>query len=202
MKKITLLFGIIILLGAGCNSNSSKINSQNNGVNNVDEKIPINNEIQHLGFTKYTFPDDGFNIFLPNQPERHELGINSGGINKIKYYSATSNEKFVKYLILISILDDKILSEESVDAFLDNLLKSQLAQHNEPVMIDDQHITFKALKASQYTFSSLNLNGDRIIYKHLSFISKGKPFTLEIIFSDSYESNTYWDEFINSIELQ
>ena len=181
----------------------SGYNTQKNLQNfKVTEKIDVENNLVAFGFTKYNFSEDNLDIYFPQAPKKQEVEVNIEEFKKNRYYTALSQNESVRYLVMAAILDQKILSQESRDAWLKNLLESKIANHKSPEIKDDQYVQFKGMKSRLYSFTSKNESGDIIRYKTIAFIYNGKPFELEIIYPADYGGNLYWNEFIESIELK
>jgi hypothetical protein len=208
-----ILFVAIFLLGSlfyGTRLNSSHLwlNEEDNSfIENNKTTILVADRITIPKFIRYSGEGSGFNfsiLFPTTDPKIYDLDLEVGYIKSYQAQDIINLEenKFVQYSVFFFTIPGgkKILSAESIKAYLTNYPESKSASSN-GILTKKEMTTFKGFPAIEYVFSD-EMHGVKMIHKGIAFIVKGIPIDLSIVYTNiTSESNVHYNDYIRSFSL-
>ena len=208
-----ILFVAVLLLGSlfhgmRLNFNHQELNQENNRLTeNNGTTILVADRITIPKFIRYSGEGSGFNfsiLFPTIDPKIYDLDLEVGYIKSYQAQDIINSEenKFVQYSVFFFTMPGgkKILSTESIRAYLTNYPESKNAQNN-GTLTKKEMIAFKGFPAIEYVFS-YELHGVEMVNKGLAFIVEGIPIDLSVVYTNTIpESNVYCNDYIRSFAL-
>jgi hypothetical protein len=163
--------------------------------------IKVTRELQDAldGATKiYTSKQDAFSVTMPSVPNVIERRV--ADIENIRTYQAESQNSTVQYFVHVGVFDTKILSEESIRAYLNRTPIGRLVVANESRIVKNAATTFRGFDAQEYEYTS-TYEGIEVINKGITFIIDGDSMSLTMMYPKGVEPKLKFDDFIKTFEL-
>ena len=172
-----------------------------NALNEMSEKDIKKEFIEKINNAsiKFTSKIDGFAITFPSTPRR--LVIDNYSDFTVVNYQSLSNDEFVQYNVSLNIFKyQKILSDESQKAFLENHLAGRLVIAEEAKVIENRLGVFKGFNSNFYKYSHHH-EGIEIISEGVVFLVDGDSISLTCVYPKSISPVHNLNDFKTSFEL-
>lgn len=158
------------------------------------------------GFVKYSNTEVGFDfsvLFPTSDTERFDLDLGEVFIKSFQapHVIDLKQSKSAQYSVFFSMpKGDKILSDESIMAYLENYPKGKSISSN-GTLTEEKMTTYKGLTAIEYVFSS-EIQGIATTHKGIAFIVDGIPIDLSVVHSNVTPlSSVYYNDYIGSFAI-
>lgn len=175
-------------------------------VGNFQSTVLQAEQVNIPSFVKYSNTEAGFDfsiLFPTTDLESFDLDL---GEVYIKSFQAPhvidlEQSKFAQYSVFFSTpKGGKILSDESVRAYLENYPKGKSISSG-GILSREEITTYKGLVAVEYVFSS-EMQGVSMTHKGIAFVVDGIPIDLSVVYTDvTSPSNIFYDDYIKSFAI-
>lgn len=184
---------------------------------NQNEKIALetteNNDVYQSNDSTYTpqvidgfsiFSSDtfGFSVLVPSQPKENIVDISDMTIHNFQAERVVNEMNPMIYSVNFAVNNNgKILSDDSISAFLDNYLSGRLSIATNAKIIEEKDAIFKGFRAKEYKYLD-TLGSIEIEHRGIIFIIDGDSIDISVAFPSSLkEELVKYDEFKKSFNL-
>jgi len=147
---------------------------------------------------KYTSREDGFTVLIPSAPTVINLEPTNG--IQVRAYQAQAHDGLVGYNVFCNIFEKKILSDESIRAYLDSVLQGRLLVVDKGQVIRKTLTEFRGFDAQRFKYTGMTEDVE-FVHKGVVFLVDGDSISLTILHPKEIEPEFTFDEFTESFEL-
>jgi len=146
----------------------------------------------------YTSKQDAFSVTMPSVPTVIERRV--GEILNTRMYQAQGESALVQYYIHVHVGDTKILSEESIRAYLSRIPIGRLGLVDEGRIVKNTATTFRGFDAKEYEYTSA-YEGIEFTNKGITFLIDGDGMSLTMMYPTALKPKLKFDDFAKTFEL-
>jgi len=163
---------------------------------------PIEFDIIINGFSRFSSDAFGFSVLMPDQPKENIVDISDMTIHNFQTERVVNEMNPMVYSVNFTVNNNgKILSDDSISAFLDNYLSGKLSIATNAKIIEEKNTIFKGFRAKEYKYLD-TIDSIEIEHRGIIFIIDGDHITLSIAYPSSLKENLVkYDEFKKSFNL-
>lgn len=161
------------------------------------KQIENNQKLIDAGFVLYKSTQDNFQVFLPEEPKMEEIQVLQEELRKIRHYTATSLSD-IRYRVFIPVFDKPWNSNAVIEEWLKGAYEGRMSNSKNSTVKEDDYLQFKGLRSRQYTYQHTAEDGSLLTTRVIGFVSKGQPMELTMTYIEGNNSDTYWNEFLES----
>jgi hypothetical protein len=153
------------------------------------------------GIVTFTSTRDGFSVRMPASPTMTAFDI-SGQVNvgTTRLYQTTANSQPVAYNVFVHIFEQKILSDEAIQAYLDSTTVGRLVMVEKGRLVSRIPTKFRGFEAMRFEHTS-EKEGVEFVHKGVVFVIDGDSISLTMVHPNNITPELTLDAFLDSFEL-